>query len=104
MSFLSSTTTDGSLFNRNFVLLWFGQVISNLGDVIFDTTLVLWIATVIAPRQAWTPLAVSGVLFSVAIPSFLLDQLQVSLRTVGTSVERCCGQTLFARFLLHSCC
>ncbi len=75
MTSLTSITTNRSLFSRNFVLLWFGQVVSILGDVIFDTTLVLWIAAVLAPRQTWTPLAVSGVLFAAAIPSFLFGPI-----------------------------
>ncbi|HYL42176.1 MAG TPA: hypothetical protein VEU97_02220, partial [Ktedonobacteraceae bacterium] len=52
------------LINRNFALLWSGQAISILGDVIFDTTLVLWIANRIALKQPWAPLAVSGVMFA----------------------------------------
>ena len=30
------------LINRNFALLWAGNFISRTGDIIFDTTLVLW--------------------------------------------------------------
>lgn len=56
------------LISRNFAYLWSGQAVSALGDMVFDTTLVLWIATVIAPDQPWSPLAVSGVMFSAALP------------------------------------
>lgn len=37
--------------NRNFSLLWIGQAISDLGDVIYLITLSLWIATIIARNQ-----------------------------------------------------
>lgn len=57
------TTHDkpGPLINRNFALLWLGSTISVIGDFVFDTTLVLWIALVLARGQSWAPLAVSGV-------------------------------------------
>lgn len=60
------------LINRNFGLLWGGQSISNVGDYVFSTTLVLWIATIISKGQAWAPLAVSGVLVATALPIFLI--------------------------------
>jgi hypothetical protein len=44
--------------NRNWRLLFAGQAISILGDFIFNVTLVLWIATVIARDRSWAPLAV----------------------------------------------
>lgn len=61
--------------NRNFALLWSGQSISNVGDFVFETTLVLWIATIIARGQSWAPLAVSGALAATAIPIFLIGPL-----------------------------
>jgi MFS family permease len=57
------------LVNRNFALLWTGQGISLLGDMAFDTTLVLWVATVIARGQSWGPLAVSGVFLATFVPT-----------------------------------
>lgn len=63
------------LINRNFSLLWSGQAISILGDVIFDTTLVLWIANRIALKQPWAPLAVSGVMFATSLPAFALGPI-----------------------------
>lgn len=62
----------GLLINRNFALLWSGQVASTIGDYIFDTTLVLWIATILAKGQPWAPLAVGGVLIAASIPVFAL--------------------------------
>lgn len=63
------------LINRNFALLWIGQAISDLGDRIFLVTLTLWIATDIARNQLWAPVAVSGVLFFVALPTLLLGPI-----------------------------
>lgn len=54
--------------NRDFGLLWWGQAISSIGDYAWDTALVLWIATTLARRQAWAPLAISGVILAAAIP------------------------------------
>ncbi len=65
----------GFLINRNFALLWSGQSISNVGDFVFDTTLILWIATIIAGGQTWAPLAVSGVLVATAVPIFLIGPI-----------------------------
>ncbi|HEU5367178.1 MAG TPA: MFS transporter, partial [Ktedonobacterales bacterium] len=63
------------LINRDFGLLWGGQSISNVGDFVFDTTLILWIATIIATGQSWAPLAVSGVLVATSIPIFLVGPI-----------------------------
>src|ERR1700676_1274976 len=62
----------GMLINRNFALLWMGQTISFTGDFVFDTILVLWVATTIAKGQPWAPLAVSGVVFMAALPAFIV--------------------------------
>ncbi|GAC1656645.1 MAG: MFS transporter [Ktedonobacteraceae bacterium] len=58
----------GLLINRNFALLWVGQAVSFTGDFLFDTILVLWVATDIARGEVWAPLAVSGVLLAGALP------------------------------------
>ncbi|HEY7358333.1 MAG TPA: hypothetical protein VH590_17755, partial [Ktedonobacterales bacterium] len=60
------------LINRNFGLLWSGQSISNIGDFVFSTTLVLWIASIIARGQTWAPLAVSAVLLATSVPTLLI--------------------------------
>ncbi len=52
--------TPGYLVNRDFARLWYGQAISGVGDFVFDTTLTLWIATVLLARSRWAPAAVSG--------------------------------------------
>ena len=68
----STVKKAGILVNRRFMLLWSGQSISAIGDFVFDTTLILWIATRIARGQPWAPLAVSGVLLAASIPVFLV--------------------------------
>lgn len=60
------------LINRNFALFCAGRAVSNIGDFVFDTTLILWVATRIAHGQEWAPLAVSGVLLSATIPTFAI--------------------------------
>jgi MFS family permease len=62
----------GPLINRSFGLLWLGQTISVIGDFVFDTTLVVWIATSLARGQSWAPLAVSGVLLATSAPALLV--------------------------------
>jgi MFS family permease len=54
--------------NRNWRLFWLGQSVSVIGDVVFDVTILLWVARVIALRHAWAPAAASGVLIAAAIP------------------------------------
>lgn len=54
--------TSKLLVNRDFARLWFGQAISSVGDFVFDTTLTLWIATVLLARSRWAPAAVSGLM------------------------------------------
>ena len=61
----------GLLINRDFALLWGGQGVSLIGDLVFDTTLVLWIATSIAHGATWAPLAVSGVFLATFVPTIL---------------------------------
>ena len=63
------------LINRDMALLWVAQGLSFLGDQVFDTTLIVWIAAVLAKGQTWAPLAVSGVLIAVGIPTLLIGPL-----------------------------
>lgn len=58
--------------NRAWKLLWFGQAVSIVGDFVFQTTIVLWIGTVIAKGQGWAPAAVSGVLIAAAVPAIVV--------------------------------
>ncbi|MBN9390545.1 MAG: MFS transporter [Chloroflexi bacterium] len=61
--------------NRDFGLFWVGQAISIIGDWLFDTTLVLWIANKIAFKQDWASVAVAGVYVATAIPALLVGPL-----------------------------
>jgi MFS family permease len=63
------------LINRDYTRLWFGQAVSSLGDVVFGTTLVLWIATRLAAGQSWAPVAVSGVMLSTGAAVLLTGPL-----------------------------
>jgi len=63
------------LINRPFALLFWGQAISFIGDNLFTTTIVLWIATVLAHNQPWAPEAVSGVLVAATLPSIFVGPL-----------------------------
>lgn len=61
--------------NRNFGFLWLGQSISAAGNMVLDIALALWIATRLAPGQSWAPLAVSGLMLAVTIPTAALGPL-----------------------------
>ncbi|MBP2580405.1 MFS family permease [Streptomyces sp. PvR006] len=56
-----------TLINRDYTRLWFGQAVSSVGDAVFSTTLVLWVATVLAKDESWAPMAVSGVLMASSV-------------------------------------
>lgn len=57
----------GFLINRNFALLAFGQAISNMGDFVYSTTLLIWVFLL-----THSAAAVSGVLIAQYTPVFLL--------------------------------
>jgi MFS family permease len=63
------------LINRNFALLWLGQAISNLGDVILGAALVLWIANDLGRGRSWAPVAVSGVFIAEYAPVAIIGPL-----------------------------
>ncbi|AKU16171.1 MFS transporter [Luteipulveratus mongoliensis] len=50
-------------------------VISKLGDLVFDLTIVLWISTDIAKGETWAPAAVGGVLIAAALPVLLVGPI-----------------------------
>jgi MFS family permease len=64
-----------NLINRNYARLWYGQAISTVGDAVFSTTLVLWVATVLAKDKPWAPTAVSGVLIAIGAAMLLVGPL-----------------------------
>lgn len=63
------------LINRGFALLWSGQVVTDLGTVVFNTALIIWIAAALAHGQPWAPLAVSGLLLAQSLPMLLVRPL-----------------------------
>ncbi len=71
----STQKAPSPLLQRNFALLWAGRMVSVLGDLIFNTTLILWISTILARGQSWAPLAVSGTSIAATLPVLLLGSL-----------------------------
>ncbi len=71
-SIAGTAAKPGVLVNRDFALLWLGHTLSVLGDFLFETTLVVWIASDLAQGQAWVSLAVSGLLVASAVPTFVI--------------------------------
>src|SRR5262249_41162057 len=63
------------LINRRFARIWLAGAISWVGDFVFDTTVLLWVSTVLARGQPWAPAAASGVLMAVLIPSVVVGPL-----------------------------
>src|SRR6266699_4863132 len=60
-------TSKGLLINRNFALLAIGQAISNIGDFMYTTTLLVWVFSL-----THSAAAISGVLIAEYTPVFLL--------------------------------
>jgi len=60
------------LINQNFRRLLVGETLSALGNFLFDTTVVLWIGTVLLSGRSYAPTAVSGVLVCVAVGTILV--------------------------------
>lgn len=54
--------------NKNWRKLLIGQSVSLVGDLVFNITVLLWVATVVAAHRTWAPAAASGVLIAAAIP------------------------------------
>ncbi|MFF4582437.1 MFS transporter [Streptomyces sp. NPDC001389] len=64
-----------TLINRDYTRLWFGQAVSSVGDAVFGTTLVLWVATVLAKGRSWAPLAVSGIVLASSVAVLVIGPL-----------------------------
>lgn len=62
------------------------SVMSRLGDLMFDLTVVLWIGVGIAPAAPWAPAAVSGVLMAAAGTTLVAGPI------AGVVVDRSSGQ------------
>ncbi len=61
--------------NANWHRLLIGQSVSLVGDYVFDTTVLLWVATVVAAGKSWAPAAASGVLIAAAVPVLVVAPL-----------------------------
>jgi MFS family permease len=60
------------VINPDFGRLLVGESLSALGNFLFDTTVVLWIGTVLLRGSSYAPTAVSGVLVCVAVGTILV--------------------------------
>jgi len=59
------------MINRNYTRLWVGQATSLVGDLTFDTAVVLWIGTVLLSGKSYAPAVSSSMLLVVAVVSIL---------------------------------
>ncbi|MEV6020768.1 MFS transporter [Streptomyces sp. f51] len=60
------------LINRDYRLLWVGQLVSQTGDFAFSTTLSLWIGTVVLAGRPYAPAAVSALVVVMAVGTLLV--------------------------------
>src|SRR5258706_99183 len=65
-----ASKSKGFLINRNFALLAIGQAISNMGDFVYATTLLVWVFVL-----THSTAAVSGVWIAQYAPIFLLGPI-----------------------------
>ncbi|WP_328315495.1 MFS transporter [Streptomyces sp. NBC_00388] len=63
------------LINRGYRLLWTGQLVSQIGDFVFSTTLALWIGTVLLGGKSYAPAAVSALVVVVAAGTLLVGPI-----------------------------
>ncbi len=66
------TEAFGLRRNANWRRLWLAQAISLTGDSVFDITVMLWVAVVLARNRPWAPAAASGVLIAAAVPVLIV--------------------------------
>src|SRR6185437_9991527 len=66
----STSKSKGLFINRNFTLLASGQAISNMGDFLYSTTLLVWVFVL-----THSAAAVSGVWIAQYAPIFLLGPI-----------------------------
>jgi len=62
----------GPLINAQFAAFSGGRHLSGVDDFTFDTSVVLWVATVLMDGAQRSPLAVSGVLLASSVPAVVL--------------------------------
>ncbi len=70
------------LKNRNFLLLWIGQIVSQLGDAVFKFGLVIWIV------HTADALTLAGIMTAASIPGIILGPV------AGTVVDRLDRKTI----------
>lgn len=86
------------LVNRNYARLWIGLAVSGVGDQIFNTTIFLWIATVLLEGERLAPVAVGGVVMAVAAATILVGPI------AGVFVDRWDKRrTMLASDLIRAC-
>ena len=82
--------------NRDYRLIWLSGALSGFGDFIFETTILIWIATELADGKSWAPSVTSAMLAASAIPVLLIgpfagvfaDRLNPrTIRLVATSMS-----------------
>lgn len=61
--------------NGNYLRIWFAGAVSDAGDVVFATAMVVWVGVIIAKGHTWAPLAVSGVLLAEMLPAMLIGPI-----------------------------
>ncbi len=72
---MTGDPASGLRYNRNWRLLWSGQSVSLVGDMVFYVTVLLWIATIIAKGRTWAPAAASGALIATGVPVLIVGPL-----------------------------
>ncbi|MEV6525112.1 MFS transporter [Longispora sp. NPDC051575] len=60
------------LINRNYRYVWLGQAVSLVGEMVFQTTLLLWVATVLLKGKSYAPIASSAVLIVASAATVLV--------------------------------
>lgn len=71
----ASANKPNWLINRNFALLWVGDVISALGDYSFTVTLTIWVGLTLAKNQIWAPLAITGLVLAAMLPMIIVGPI-----------------------------
>jgi len=63
------------LINTQFRRLWYGQTISVIGDSIFDTTLLLWLSSILLAGKSYAPAVSSALIVLVSVTSLVIGPI-----------------------------
>lgn len=63
------------LINASFRRLWWGQAISALGDSIFNTTLLLWLSSILLAGRSYAPTVSSAMLVLVSVTAIFVGPI-----------------------------